>query len=682
MIFQVKWRVDEVSMRDSTHVRPCSQGDFDAVVVLGDRFKKYLGLYPHKAIREAITNGFVFGAFLGDKLTGYALFALPYSDIRLVHLCVDPAFYAQGIARALIDAIQATYSDRQGIRLKCRRDFPAHKVWPKLGFQAESLPSGRGADRAEMTAWRKPFGPADLFASMLEDETRVQAVLDTNVVLDVLLERNDKTAKFLHSPSIYDEVALCITRSVKNELSELSPMAARRRVLSRLAQFDELPSEGGTCRALKNELLKSVPVKELRNDSSLEADAGVLAETIVSGAAVLITNDDTAGRVLRKIANSYGVEILHPSQLVVMIDELKGQRKDASGRLQNTGVTVTSSSAGIDREMDHLISTYRGESKAKFRDHLRGSMAANMRIIHAAESNLVDGLVATASVGNELQVSLLRVRRAPIAPTLLKQLLFQLRLEALENGAARILITDPAPGGGENIVPILRQEGARLKNGRWRIEVVDAQLRLNEFLSGRVGSWDLRDWLQNEPQSPMQFATLERELWPLKIKEAPLSNYVIPIRQTFASELLGYDSPLLTRDRDLGISRRHIYYKSAPYKPAAPGRILWYVSGKRGGSIVAASQLISSHNGVPQDLHARFRKYGVWSQQDIADCADKKGRAVAIRFGDTEIFRSEVSLTWADRVAQEYGNILGTVPTARVITDAAFQVIYDKGMNS
>lgn len=55
---------------------------------------------------------------------------------------------------------------------------------------------------------------------------------------------------------------------------------------------------------------------------------------------------------------------------------------------------------------------------------------------------------------------------------------------------------------------------------------------------------------------------------------------------------------------------------------------------------------------------------------------------MALRFGDTEIFRSEVSLAWADRVVKEYGNTLGTVPTARLITDAAFQVIYDKGMNS
>lgn len=75
-------------MGNSPNIRLCRDDDFSAVVDLGDRFKRYLGLYPHKAISQAIDAGFVFGAFMGERLAGYALFALPYSDIRLVHLCV------------------------------------------------------------------------------------------------------------------------------------------------------------------------------------------------------------------------------------------------------------------------------------------------------------------------------------------------------------------------------------------------------------------------------------------------------------------------------------------------------------------------------------------------------------------------------------------------------------------
>lgn len=526
------------------------------------------------------------------------------------------------------------------------------------------------------------FGPADLFASMLEDETRVQAALDTNVVLDLILERPQSTFEHLNSAAIYDEIALCITRSVKNELSELPSLAERRRVWARLAQFDELPTELSTCRALTGEVISAIPAEEVTKDPSLLSDARVLAETIVSGATVLVTNDDNAATVLRKVANGHGVDILHPSQLVVMIDELKGRRQDASDRLQNTAITVTNSPAGIDRELDHLISTHSGESKAQFRGHLRSSSTARTKLVHGCGSRLVDGLFATSVLDDVLHVPLLRVRRAPGAPTLLKQLLFQLRLECLREGAARIVMTDPAPGGGENVGPILKLEGARLTQGQWRIEVVDAQLQVAELLSGRVGSWDLREWARKVPKSPEDFATLERELWPLKIRGAPLNNYVVPIRQMFASELLGYDSPLLSRDENLGISRRHVYYKSAPYKPPAPGRILWYVSGPRGGSIVAASQLVSTHSGVPRDLHARFRKFGVWSQPDIEACTDKKGRAVAVRFGETEVFRSHISLAAADRIAREFGNALGTVPTVRPIADTAFQAIYERGMSS
>lgn len=673
--------METITMGSSATVRLCRPEDFSAIVDLGDRFKKFLGIYPHQAIMEAIHDGFVFGAFKQKRLAGYALFALPYSDIRLVHLCVDPDFRSQGIARSLVDTIQETYSERQGIRLKCRRDFPAHKVWARLGFQAESLPRGRGKDQAEMTAWRKPFGPPDLFASLLEDETRVQAVLDSNVILDLVLDRQPSTAEFLHSPAIYDEVSFCFTRSVRNELAEYSPSDARAVVFSRLAQFDELPSKLGTCESLNAEILRAIPSDQVDKDPSLRCDSRVLAETIVSGAAVLITNDDNAGSVLRDIANSHGVDVLHPSQLVVKIDELKGRRKDSSDRLQNTGITVANSHAGIDRETDHLISNHCGESKAQFKRHLRSSMATDMKIFHAGGSSLVDGLLATCHVSDEIHVPLLRVRRSPGSPTLLEQLLFQLRLECLKNEAVRIMITDPAPGGGENPFTILKEEGARPVGGHWQIEVVNAQLKLDDFLAGRVGPWDLHDWVRNSPRTPEEFAAIERQLWPLKLEGTSLTNHVVPIRQAYASELLGYDAPLLSRRTDLGVSRRHVYYKSAHSKPAAPGRILWYVSGPKGGSIVAASQLISTHTGVPRDLHARFRKHGVWSQADIESNA-KRGRATALRFGNTEIFTSPIPRISADEIARESGPALGTIPTTRRISDVAFQAIYRMGINS
>lgn len=662
-------------------IRQCVEADWHDVVELGDKFKKYLGLYPAHAMLEAICNARVIGAFIGDHLAGYVLFDLPYSDVRLVHLCVRQDLQGYGTARKLIDEIQIRHGDRQGIRLKCRRDYTAHQIWPKLGFQAESLPTGRGRDKAEMTAWWRGFGHADLFSAAREDDIRVQAVLDTNVILDIALGREPLTKQYFDAPSLSEEVIYCITRSVKNELSETRDPVERRTVMAGLAKYESLTGDLAIGDELVKELLGGIDPAEIRKDPSLPSDARVLAETIVAGASVMITNDDNAGRILRPQAERHGVDILHPSQLVVKVEELKGIRRDAPDRIQNTSITIARALAGADRELDHLITSHRGESRPAFAKLIRSKANTNVRTVHAADSRLADGLVATTVSGDTLEIPILRVRRSPLGPTLLKQILFQLRQEALQSGALRAVITDPAPGGGEIAESILSEEGFRLLNQHWSVEIVDAQLRRDDIWAENYAPWDLRPWMEPGEVSAKDLARLEHELWPLKIIDAPLPCYVVPIKQRYASELLGYDTPLLARSDGLGISRRHVYYKSANLFPAAPGRILWYVSGKAGGVIVAASQLVSTHRGSARSLHARFRKYGVWSYADVEERARKTGSAVALRFGDTEVFRRDVKLSDASRIVEHYGRMLGTVPTVRRIDGEAFQKIYAMGMN-
>ncbi|MEV7475702.1 hypothetical protein AB0N33_18535 [Pseudarthrobacter oxydans] len=531
-----------------------------------------------------------------------------------------------------------------------------------------------------MTAWWRGFGSVDLFGAALEDEERVLAVLDTNVVLDVLLERNITTTQYLGAPGLEDEVVFCLTRSVKNELANVSDSGHRRKVMERLAQFQELTGELAVCDELTIELVASIQPRELEKDPSLVNDARVVAECIVAGASVMLTNDENASKVLRKVANVHGLEMLHPSQLVVVIDELKGVRRDAPDRIQNTSFVVSAATAGVDRELDHMVSSYFGETKVEFVRLLRSKATSDVRIIRTADSLLADGLVASRAQDDDLEVELLRVRKSPLGPTLLKQLLYQLRQQALNTGSARIVISDPKPGGGEAASQILAGEGARLIDGTWTVEVVDAQLSVDAITQGGLEPWQVEPWLQAEIKDPSDFARLERELWPLKILGAGLHCYVVPIRQSYASELLGYDSPLLDRADTLGISRRHVYYKSPKFHPPAPGRILWYVSGKNGGMIVAASQLLSTHRASPRALHSRFRKYGVWALSDIEDCS-RGGSAVAIRFGDTEVFREYLKLPEAEKITTRYGNQLGTIPTVRRISEEAFHEIYSRGMN-
>lgn len=648
------------------------------MVSLGNRFKRYLGLYPAGAYLEAIEDGRVIGAFQGVKLVGYVLFDLPRADIRLVHLCVSETNRGTGVAASLVRKIQELHGDRTGIRLKCRSDYAASRVWPKLGFRAQSLPTGRGRDKAEMVAWWKDFGHPDLFAAALEGDKRLLVILDTNAVLDVVLDRAPRMKEALEAPALDGEVVFCITTSIRNEVSALKDATARRRAMLGLGKFQTLHSDADVAGSVAQELAAGVDPLEFENDSSLVNDIRIVAESLVAGASVILTSDDNATRVLGPAAKKQGLAMLHPSQLVVVLEELKGLRLGAPVRIQHTSVLSLPAVPGVDRELGHLISSHSGESRTAFLEHLRSRAASGVRTIHIEGGSLADALLATSSVGDVLRVDLLRVRSFPLAQTLLRQLLFQLRHEALRLGASRIVITDPHPGGGESPIRLLEEDGARLLEGQWTLLVIDAIYTMHELMAQSSLNSDLEQWTDGDLDATSYYAQLEHELWPLKIRDSPLPCYIVPIRQHFASELLGYDEPLLDRP-SLGISRRHVYYKTPNYTFSSPGRLLWYVSGPWGGSIVAASQLVSSHRASPRTLFSRFENYGVWTL-DHVEAASRRGRALAVRFGDTEVFNRGVRMSVADSIVKSHGQALGNMRTVRRIAGEAFEEIYSRGM--
>ncbi|WP_261372297.1 PIN domain-containing protein [Arthrobacter woluwensis] len=530
-----------------------------------------------------------------------------------------------------------------------------------------------------MVAWWRGFGHPDLFASALEEDDRIQVALDTNVALDILLGRNTETDGYLRSPALVDDVTYCIMGSVKTEISGLPEKDERDRAMRGIHRFQSLASDVYAAEFLTGEIVSKIHPSRLEADDSLRNDARVLAEAIVGGASVVLTNDENAARVLREIGQERGVDVLHPSQLIVALPKLQGQQREDPERIQNTNVTITNGVPGLDRELDFLVSHRSGETKADFRRLIRSCGSIAMTTLHVSDSRIVDGLIATEVTGNRLFVRIFRFRKSSFESTLLRQMLFFLRQQAVEKSACGVTISDPHPGGAADPSGILTQEGARQVRGEWQIDVVAKVLSISEVLDYEICGAKVKARLGESEVSPSALARLERDLWPLKIHDAAMENYVVPIRPGYASELLGYDQPLLARSRDLGMSRRHVYYKSPNGCPRAPGRVLWYVSGPNGGSIVAASQLLRTHVASPDVLHSRFQQYGVWTLRDIEKQA-RDGRAVAMQFGDTEVFARPVRLSEAEAIVNMYGKRLGTMPTTRHITSEAFQRIYTMGM--
>ncbi|MDB6071229.1 MAG: family N-acetyltransferase, partial [Verrucomicrobiales bacterium] len=129
-------------------------GRCEDVFALYRKDSSTLGFMPRGAFVEGISKRTLLVAIDGqEQILGYLLYRVTHGVASIAHLCVSPATRGIGIGKALVDELKRLTTHLDGIKLKCRRDFPAHRQWPKWGFIARGTAIGRGADNAELVIW-------------------------------------------------------------------------------------------------------------------------------------------------------------------------------------------------------------------------------------------------------------------------------------------------------------------------------------------------------------------------------------------------------------------------------------------------------------------------------------------------------------------------------------------------
>jgi GNAT superfamily N-acetyltransferase/predicted nucleic acid-binding protein len=678
-------------------LRTCTPDDFDGVVGLGDRYKASLGLMRYEAYREYLTAGTVFGVYAEGRLCAYALFALPRREIRLAHLVVAEEHRGQGLAAMLVGKIRKDYADLQGIFVRCRPDWDADAMWPHLGFVPLASVEGRAASGSELTTWRLDFGHGDLFSALVEETTALKVVLDTNIVLDLGLPRSGGESDVLEAPWLSGEVLFCTTNGVHNEVNRHPDPAGRKRLLSTVRTYVNLYRQDHEplVREKHDEWIAFISAPDLNRDPSLVKDCRLIAEAAIAGADVFVTRDLRAARIFNPLAASLGTRVLSPTDLVVHLDELKRSVFYSPVQIQKTSVTMTEVAAGSVESLDHFLNTGMGERRSVFRRRMAESVrsdrhpSSRRRLIFMGNSSEPAALIATREheATGTLEVSLFRVARGEMTQALTLQILFLLRTEARGALLTSIAISDPAAGPDPRVQDSFARDGL-VKTGRgWSMLAVEActswsKVQQATRAAAHVANLELGLFgevlkAQDVTSNPLVAAEVERLLWPAKAVDSALPTYVVPIRPTAASLLLGHDQTLFDRPAELGLSRRHVYYKSTNFVPRPPGRILWYVSTNK--LILGCSRLVSVRRGTPTDLHKRYQSFGVWSIADVENAADERGQAAALVFADTEIFDRPVTYHRAVDIAAAEGVSLGTLPGTRLVPPALFDQIYREG---
>lgn len=658
--------------------------DVQDLISLGDLHKATLGVLPHAAYRQYADDGTIVAAVDGETLLGYSVFAdrKTRQDLKLIHLCVGLSSRGRGVARAMVQSISDRYPNAMGIAAYCRRDYAESKVWERLNFAWRGERSGRKKDTV-IDGWFRSHGHADLFVPNDVDAQRLIVAIDTNVLSDLSMpDRRPGSADslVLTADWLEDEIELVQTQAVSAETHNTTDPTKRRQIASRAASIRTLHADDRDVSMLHQRLLDAIGPDALDRDTSLTTDAKVLAQAFIGGADMLVTCDRNAVARFKPTFPLLGeFRIAHPAEIGGQLDRLRRRMTYQPSRLLGTGFSSHPPQGTETTELESLINTADGERGSAFRALLRSSAHAPQQgresvIIRAPDSTLAAFYTHQADQ-RILTIPMFRVARSKVEHTLARQIVHNLRRLAVARHCDQVVVTDAAPTRA--VVGALSEDGfARIDSG-WRavtMQIVDSFTNVAAATHVVLGAGGQA--LSPGPLTPQEASQLEARLWPIKITDAPLPTYVVPIQERFALDLLGTQPTLTDRPSDLGLAREHIYYRSpVAIEVHGPGRILWYET-RRGqpGMVVACSRLIGTQRHTPSALHEEYGRFGVWKRTQIEQVS-RSGIVEALHFADTEVLPHPIS--WRQLRAQS--PTLATIQSPRLVAPALFKWVYQTG---
>lgn len=666
-----------------TWVTPSQHTYVEQAIALGDAHRQTLGMLPHEVYHEATRKRCLLVALHGRTVVAYALIRLPRREVSLTHLCVSRTARGGGLSEMLLGEVSDVYSDRLGIRAKCRDDYGLDPTWRRLGFTARAKTIGRGDDQAPMTVWWRDHGHPDLFTAH-EQATAVLAAPDVEILLDLHRRRDDPQAqrsRVLEAPHLTGLLELVVTSAIGHCQDShgggksLSTIASTRK--QRRGHHDEA-----------QQWHDIIEAKLDRSRSRVDdIDLWQVAEAVAAGLPVYLTwKEEVIEQVDPIVRELTDLRIFAPSYVVTHLQAIADTVAYQPQAWH--GSSCTSVRAGDDVEA-HISAFTANADTSGLREQLRrlASDAMPCWLIRSDQGEPL-ALYAIGIEAGRLVVPLLRLNeRHLLAATVAQQLLWTLRVQAREAGTFLLSIEDSA-------LPDIMAEACEfqglLRNGAKRFAVVVDHAGDAGEVSARANIALLNSGLPEFGRLPANLAAevaaqYERLWWPAKLIDSRLPCFVVPIQPTWSSELLGEPAPMTPRPIQLALGREQVYYRRpGNNRLNAPGRIIWYQSQHRRlgpARFIGVSSIDSIHLGTPETLHEAFGHFGVFSLDDIRSIAERTGEAQAVQVSNTELFTSPVTRRTYDKLAIEHNgpkSFQSPVP----ISSTLFAEIYRAGMPS
>ncbi|HPA20712.1 MAG TPA: GNAT family N-acetyltransferase [Verrucomicrobiae bacterium] len=610
----------------------------------------------------------------GKGVVGYVAFRHSQGWTRVAHLCVQESAKRQSVGRRLVELVLRVSLDTNqlGVRLKCRRDFPANEFWPKVGFVARGETTGRGSEPSELTIWVQDHNRPDLFStSHIRDPDRLLAVIDANIFFELTGKEDQCTEETLalREPWIQDAVELCRVDELLNEINRAAFRAVRQVCLAKAEAFRELRSEPGKADPLAERLREILGWTGRKPQQ--ESDLRQIAKAAAASAHLFLTRDGELLEASDAIEAKLSIRVLRPIDLICSIDQQERDHLYAPARLCGTGIrSQRCTSEALERVASCFQSHRQGETKAQFlakaRTHLAASTggdSARFDLLQERAGGPLALVGAQFMADGVLAAPLLRVAEHRLAPTVARHVILSLVGGAVAQQARRIRICDgslqpiiehalselyfsPSDRGWERTVMFGIHEFGALA-GRLR----DAGMPPAAFPSATERTGDVT---RHRAVAEVA-ATWEARFWPVKVAGAGIESCVLPIEPEWARQLFDVGlaaQDLLDTDPERVLKRENVYYRSSrTWGPSPPARLLWYVKHDAEvpgtGCVRACSRLIGKEVAPAKDIFRKYRRLGIYEWKDLMGITkgDPFGPVMALHFTDTENFPRPVPLT-------------------------------------
>ena len=655
--------------------------DLDAVDELMKRNAATVGFLPLAALEDYLGKGGVLGAKTQDGgLVGYLMYAANRERFRIAQLCVSEEGRGKGVARNLLEALRASSTTQKVITLRCRNDFPAHRMWPKLGFVPISESPGRSREGHPLTFWRLQLALHDqleLFQANMSDDV-LDAVIDAQVFFD--FDRPDSNftqpSKALVSDLFVDSVNLWFTDELLSEINRSDSPSKREASRSRAGQFIEVKHHPQLVENFETRLKDILPSRT----ENQRSDIRHLAKAASSELDIFVTRDRLLLNRSARIHAAVGVRVVSPTGLILMLRELSETQPYVPDRVSGLGLSWRRLTSGeiLSFPFDRFLRQGErlGDLRSKVDSLVSDNLGSEVEVLwHDNEPVAVRGI--TYGSPSVLTVRLCRVagsvhsssmRLFPIADAISRAVMRNRELVELEESVVPL---DLLPAVSE--IGFMPWGAGFIRFCFTGYQGRDAVLsKIAELVPGCVDIY--RDMLGVD---------MERSCSPL-LSDTVQNCFLIPIRPIFARDLI--DRHLSSIDMfggDPAVLLRwsKVYYRAAThYKMLqAPGRILWYVSGDS-REIVAISHLDEVVLDRPKELFRRFRRYGAFEWRDLYDTCggDVSSTVMALLFSHTFSLRRRVPLDEIWNVFDEDG-VGHSLQSPRKIDPSTFRKLLKLG---